>query len=263
MIDKLTEILREVGTALMDLRAAGPIRGDWVDASQLKTDADLMAHRMICNALGELAPGVPVISEEDVAGQTIARPDRYWLIDPIDGTASFAGGFDGFVTQAALMHGKEPVQAVVVAPALDLVYQAERSAGASLDGIRLNLAEAAPNRTILIDNYPEPRGTAAAAHAEMGMTGYVESGSIALKICRVADGTADLFFKDVILRDWDVAPGQLILAEAGGHLTGIDGAPFVFAGDWVKPGLIAATNRDLMDRFLAWHAPRVRRGERK
>ena len=239
----------------MELRARGPIEGTWADSSQFKAEADRMAHDQLIEALDALTPGVPVVSEED-AFHDRARPSDYWLIDPIDGTASYAGGFDGFVTQAALIRENAPILAAVHAPALGLNYRAQQGRGASLNGQLLDIGTGDPDRAVLIDNYPEPRASALAAFHELSMTGYVESGSIALKICRVADGTADLFFKDVILRDWDVAPGELILSEAGGTLTGIDGAPFPYGGDWVKPGVIAARSQALLECLKAWHAAR-------
>jgi 3'(2'), 5'-bisphosphate nucleotidase len=255
MLDRLSDILTEVGATLLDLRERGPIAGSWADASQFKAKADMIVHEKLIRDLGALTPGIPVISEEDARHER-SRPARYWLIDPIDGTASYAGGFDGFVTQSALMRDGAPVLAVVHGPALGLTYRAERGEGATLNGMPLDVRSGDPDRAVLIDNYPEPRGTALAAFEELSMTGYMESGSIALKICRVADGMADLFFKDVILRDWDVAPGELILSEAGGVLTGIQGAAFPYAGDWVKPGVIAARSRALLERFVDWRAAR-------
>ena len=256
MLDRLSSVLNDVGLMLMELRARGPIEGIWVDASQFKAEADRMAHDLLIRALGAMTPGVATVSEEDMSHDR-ERPSEYWLIDPIDGTASYAGGFDGFVTQAALMKGNVPIFAAVHAPALGLTYLAEKNQGASLNGQRLNISAVDPGRAVLIDNYPEPRANALAAFRELSMTGYVESGSIGLKICRVADGTADLFFKDVNLKDWDVAPAELILLEAGGVMTGIDGAPFTYVGDWVKPGLIAARSELLLNRFQTWQSPRI------
>jgi len=255
MLDRLSNILSDVGLTLTELRSRGPIEGSWVDPSQFKAQADRIAHDLLIHALGAITPGVATVSEEDLSHDH-ERPSEYWLIDPIDGTASYAGGFDGFVTQVALMKGNAPILAAVHAPALGLTYLAEKNQGASLNGQRLKVAAGDPDRVLLIDNYPEPRASALAAFQDLSMTGYVESGSIALKICRIADGTADLFFKDVTLRDWDVAPAELILSEAGGLMTGIDGAPFLYVGDWVKPGVIAARSEVLLERFQAWHTAR-------
>ena len=256
MLDRLSNILRDVGVMLTELRARGPVKGIWADSSQFKAEADQMAHDLLTRALSEMAPGIAIVSEEDISHNR-DRPSEYWLIDPIDGTASYAGGFKGFVTQVALMKENTPILSAVHAPALDLTYLAEKNKGVSLNGKLLDVEVGDPDRAVLIDNYPEPRGSALAAFHDLSMTGYVECGSISLKICRVADGTADLFFKDVVLRDWDVAPAELILSEAGGVLTGIDGTPFSYVGDWEKPGVIAARSMPLCSRFHSWYNRRV------
>jgi len=74
---------------------------------------------------------------------------------------------------------------------------------------------------------------------------YLESGSIGLKICMVAQGVADLFVKDVTVRDWDVAAPHLVLSEAGGVLRRFDGQEFELAGSFEKLGLIAAASQAL------------------
>lgn len=240
MIDELKNILKTVGADL--LRWRGNAGGEWHGA-QLKTEADREAHQALSSALTGLLD-IPILSEEDPASHAQIRPEKYWLIDPIDGTASLAGGFDGFVTQAALMENGEPVLASVYAPVLDRLYHAEKDKGAFCNGepIQVSTDE---NRLVLVDNYPEPKGTAVRMMEELSCTGYMESGSISLKILRVADGSADLFFKDIVVRDWDVGAPILILEEAGGTFVGINGQPYLFKGDLEKSGLIAARDPGL------------------
>jgi fructose-1,6-bisphosphatase/inositol monophosphatase family enzyme len=245
MMEALTELLHAVGGELQHLRAAGAVEGRW-EGAQFKAEADLLAHRLLVAGLSRLDPETPVLSEEDARARAGARPARYWLIDPIDGTASFAGGFDGWVTQAALMVGGAPVLAAVHAPARGTCYNAEKGAGARCDGRPMRLPETGEEPRVLIDNYPEPRGAAAALMRDLGIDGYVESGSIGLKICRVAAGEADLFFKDVAIRDWDVAAPGLILEEAGGLLRRLDGSRWTYDGPWEKDGLIAAGSPEVL-----------------
>ncbi len=244
MIDQLNRILKKTGEGLLGWRDK-PVGGEWQGA-QLKTEADREAHYALSSALIALRE-LPVLSEEDPASHTDPRPDRYWLIDPIDGTASLAGGFDGFVTQAALMENGEPVLASVYAPALDRLYSSEKGGGAFCNGEPIHVSTD-ENRLILVDNYPEPRGTAIQMMVDLACTGYMESGSISLKICRVADGSADLFFKDIVVRDWDVGAPMLILQEAGGVFTMVDGKPYPFGGDLEKTGLIAARDPGLCQK---------------
>ncbi len=253
MLEQAQDCLRQLGARMLDWRRqAQGLSGEWQGA-QLKTQADRWAHEFLNQQLGG---GLPVLSEEDER-HGAQRPDRYWLIDPIDGTASYAGGFSGFVTQAALMEAGVPVLGVVHAPALDLTFSARRGGPAICNGREIRVA-ADPGRRVLIDNYPQPRGAARLAHDALGCTGYVESGSIALKILRVADGTADLFLKDVEIRDWDVAAPLVVLEAAGGLMLAGDGHPWSFQGGWEKIGLVAANSRGLADEAAQWLGQRLR-----
>lgn len=247
--------MARVGRALIEWRAQGADRGTW-HGSQFKADADQRAHEALVDALGSLAPGCAVLSEEGDFPATGRRPDEYFLIDPLDGTASYAHGYSGFVTQVAFMSGGAPQVAAIRAPELDATWVAERGRGAFLNGTRLR-ARAPRERTIIIDNYPDARGAAARVLHGLPGTSYLECGSIGLKICRVADGTADLFVKDVVVRDWDVAPADLVLSEAGGCLTDVAGARFDYSGSPEKRGLIAAADLELAARAQALLRPGI------
>ena len=252
VLKDLETIIRELGDLLLEWREQGLIRGSW-DGSQLKADVDRLAHDFLVKKLRCSWPKIPVVSEEDASTQNVHRPDEYWLIDPIDGTASFCNGFDGFVTQAALIRGCQPVLAVVHAPALGLTYTATQNGSALCNHVPISTIASSDHALVLTDNYPEPRGIARRLYDEIGCTGYVESGSIGLKICRVADGTASLFVKDVIVRDWDLAPADLIIARAGGLLTTLDGNHLLYKGSFERKGLIAAANRTLLMQVLKYN----------
>lgn len=253
LIDRVQDILREVGTTLLTMRAQGPVQGTW-HATQLKSEADLIADALIMRGLRALAPSLPVISEEDLCSHSVEPLTRYWLVDPIDGTASFCGGYEGFVTQIALMEGARPVLAVVFGPALDKMYLAEQGGGASANGSKLTL-DWVGGDVVLTDNYSEPRGIAKLIHEQLPCFNYLESGSIGLKICRVADGQADLFVKDVTVRNWDLAPGHLILQEAGGVLVDLHGRGIDYGGGMEQSGgLIAAASQSLADRVTGFLA---------
>lgn len=245
----------EVGALLRGWRSdAAAIRGAW-DGSQFKAAADMMAHEALTARLRAIAPQIPVLSEEDPQSLAGQRPDRYWLIDPIDGTASYAHGFPGYVTQAALVQGRTPVLAAVYAPETDVLYTAVRGRGARANGRLLaTLAPAPVGSGALIDNTPEPRGIAARVYERFEFTDYVECGSIALKLCRVAEGRARLFVKDVPVRDWDVAAPGLLLAEAGGALRTLSGTAFDYTGPFERTGLVGAADEAACAAVTAWHA---------
>ena len=101
-IKEVEFVARALGKKLLHLREKAPIDGEWI-GTQLKTDADMMAHQFLENELPKIKANIPLISEESDKGKGGDRPNLYWLIDPIDGTASFANGFNGFTIQISLM----------------------------------------------------------------------------------------------------------------------------------------------------------------
>ena len=243
----MSEIVDLVGESILSWRNTSASDGTW-EGNQLKTTADAQAHQLLVKYLRNLAPDIPIISEEDSYSQTKKRPDRYFLIDPIDGTASFSGGFPGYVTQIAFIELGQPKLAAVRAPEFSQTFLAESGNGALLNGVRLSLSgELAP--PILIDNYPSPRGISEKLFKELKCEKYVECGGISLKICRIADGTADLFVKNVIVRDWDVAPAQLILEEAGGFVYDFDIRPISYSGHFDINGTIATRSYVFVEKM--------------
>ena len=217
--------------------------------------ADRFAHDTLSSRLSTAYPGVPIVSEEDRT-HVDARPADYWLIDPIDGTASWSAGFPGFVCQLARIVNDNVVFSVIHAPVLGMTWTAVQGEGAYLDGQRLPLRRPAPSAgVVVVDNYPEPRGVCDRIIRRLGTAVYVESGSIGLKAALVATGRADLFVKDIVVRDWDVAPALAIAQEVGAFVCGADGGDYPLSGPYDKPdGLIVAADATLGSRVAQWLA---------
>ncbi len=241
---ELASAMRHVGAKILQCREQGNTGGKWED-SQFKAAADLIADECLRSELRRIAD-IPIVSEEDVTSQSLDRPDEYWLIDPIDGTASFAQGFPGFVSQAAWIRCGQPWLAAVYAPALKRLYIAEQGKGATVNGQPMSVRACSRQQLTLVDNYPQPRGVAERMFRDLHCAKYLESGSIGLKICLVAEGAADIFVKDVYLRDWDVAAPHLVLQEAGGLLTQFGGLSFEYSGSYEKQGVVAVSSLELL-----------------
>ncbi len=252
MLTALSKIVFEVGDLLLRWKAEGYLEGVWEGPNQFKAKTDLMAHTALVERLMILAPGIPIISEEDTNSFVKNRPENYWLIDPIDGTASFIQGYAGYVTQVALINDNYPCFAAIYAPELKLLYTSERHRGAFLNGKHLFARQGIANR--IIDNYAEPRGVVLDVYNALNLSQYIECGSIGLKICKVADGTADLFLKNVSLHDWDLAAPQLILEEMDGVITDCTGAAISYSGNYVQHGIIVANNKESHLKLLDWYA---------
>ncbi|RKS04757.1 3'(2'),5'-bisphosphate nucleotidase [Nocardiopsis sp. Huas11] len=241
--DAAAEAVIEVGALLREWRPSAEARGGTWEGSQFKARADAMAHRALSERLTAIDGHIPVVSEEDTASLTRDRPTRYWLIDPIDGTASYVHGFSGYVTQAALVIGGRPEVSAVFAPESGTLYTAVRGQGARRNGMALPACEAAPpGRGVLTDNTPAPDGIARRVYEHFGYGEYLESGSISLKLCLIAEGSAHLFVKDVPVRDWDVAAPGLVLEEVGGRITRLDGTGFGYRDGYEHTGLVGAAD---------------------
>jgi 3'(2'), 5'-bisphosphate nucleotidase/myo-inositol-1(or 4)-monophosphatase len=259
MIDELGDAVVRVGDHLMKWRNSGPIEGSW-NGTQLKTQADLKAHSLLVNELSAIDPVIPIMSEEDPDSWKFIEKDRYFVIDPIDGTASYAGGFPGFVTQVALIEKNRPTLAAIYAPAFGQLFTAIFDLGAFLNEKQIHISS--PDRwNTLIDNYPEPRGVTAEAFQNLHLTNYIECGSISLKICKVAEGTADIFFKNILVRNWDIAAPHLVIAEAGGVLLDIWGKEYDYSQTTRQAGVVAANSVDHANRLISWYSNNYSTGE--
>ncbi len=256
LLDGAARAVLAVGALLRGWRADPAARNGVWEGHQFKAHADVMAHEALTDRLTAIDGAIPVRSEEDPTwhGRDSARPERYWLIDPIDGTASFAAGFRGYVTQAALVVNARPTLAAIYAPEHDVLYTALRGAGAAANGRPLTPQAPAPLGTgVLTDSAPRPRGIARRVYDHFGYTEYLECGSISLKLCRIAEGAAQLFVKDVPVRDWDVAAPELLVTETGGWLCRLDGADFPYTAGVEHTGLIAAADPDTCAAVAHWH----------
>ncbi|MEM6455462.1 MAG: 3'(2'),5'-bisphosphate nucleotidase CysQ [Acidobacteriota bacterium] len=195
------------------------------------TAADDASHRHIADRLARRAVRLPIVSEESAAPawSTRARWQRYWLIDPLDGTKEFLKRNDEFSVNIALIEDGVPRLGVVHAPVLGETYAAVRGAGAwqiDADGGRTPLdaagtADAAPLRIISSRSHGSPR--LAAFRDALDAPHEVTRLGSALKMGRVAAGVADVYPRLGPTMTWDTAAAHAVLDEAGGALLTVDG----------------------------------------
>ena len=134
------------------------------------------------------------------------------------------------------------------APALDKLWTASRGRGAHLNNNRLKILNSNKEKSelILVDNYPSPRHAAETICKAFKISKYKESGSIGLKCCLVASGEADIFIKDVVVRDWDIAPADLILEECGACMVDLEGRKISYLESHIKnQGLLVTSDEKL------------------
>lgn len=200
-------------------------------ASDLLTEVDLTVQKRAAEQIAAAYPGDRFIGEEEGAeGLPEDRSGRCWLIDPIDGTYNFVRGlFPVFAISIAFVTDGLARAAGVLLPELDALLLAERGAGAKRNGKRLRVSDVRRLEACgLILDVPGP------AHRELLLergaavvrgVGQVRAyGSSVAAICSVATGDADAYM-NFHINAWDFAAAQLILEEAGGRASRLDGKP--------------------------------------
>ena len=195
---------------------------DKADNSPL-TAADLASHQLIVNALQALTPELPVLSEEaaDISWNIRKAWQRYWLVDPLDGTKEFIKRNGEFTVNIALIEDGEPVLGVIFAPVLDKTYYAAKGEGAFVkhgDASRA-IRVATPGDTV--------RVVGSRSHPSPDLAGYLQQfpkhdmvpvGS-SLKFCLVAEGSADVYPRFGPTMQWDTGAGHIIALEAGAKVS--------------------------------------------
>jgi myo-inositol-1(or 4)-monophosphatase len=247
-----TEIVLRAGGIQMARRESG-FRVDKKGTIDLVTEVDLECERMCRAVIAERFPGHDVLAEELSGGPgEAARSSHRWVFDPLDGTTNYAHGLPIFCASLALeIDGRAEVGAVYDPTRAEL-FTAERGVGAFLNGARLQVSRAATLLdSLLVTGFPydvhtQSRDLVGLFGAFLARARAVRRlGSAALDLCYVAAGRFEGFWEQH-LHPWDVAAGALIAAEAGGRVTGMDGAPFDPAA-----AHLVASNGHVHDEMLA------------
>jgi myo-inositol-1(or 4)-monophosphatase len=224
-VPRMSEIAREAGALLMvyfHRRVKIEYKGD----ADLVTEADRASEKLILERIRTHWPSHEVIGEEGARIET--GGDYRWYVDPLDGTTNFAHGFPVFCVSLGLAFEGKRKAAVVYDPTRDELFAAERGRGAVLNGERIEVSKTPRLLQSLV-------GTGFPSHKRhknpniyfyhqltLRSHGVRRAGSAALDLTSVAAGRLDGFW-EFNLNAWDTAAGILIVEEAGGKVTGMDG----------------------------------------
>ena len=216
-------LARDAGAATMTYYDGPGVAGlrEKEDQSPV-TLADEVAHDILVRGLRSIDPATPVVSEEAVAASFDVRRgwNRFWLVDPLDGTKEFIKRRAEFTVNVALIENGEPVFGVVLAPAMDLLYWAVKGEGA--------WREEKAGRPERIYSRPLAPGTPltvveSLSHPSVELEEYLKTIPVArrvkagssLKFCWVAEGRADVYPRLGPTMEWDVAAGDCIYRQSG------------------------------------------------
>lgn len=229
-------------------------------ASDFVTHVDREAEEVIVRMIRDSVPDHAILAEEgtagpDEGGAAVPGEDAEWLwvIDPLDGTTNFLHRYPAFAASVAVLHHGEPVAGAVVDGSSGQAWTAHRGGGAFLDGepIRVSEIDHLPN-ALIGTGFPFKRQELIPDYLRQfdvvlrNTSGVRRAGSAALDLCHVATGCLDGFW-ELVLAPWDIAAGVVIVREAGGIVTALDGAPL----DLRKEGPVLAGNPAIHDALAA------------
>jgi len=253
LLAAVTDIARRAGREILEVYAGSEILATVKEDASPLTVADLRAHRLIEDALQQLTPEIPVLSEEASELPFSARAGwpRYWLVDPLDGTKEFLSRNGQFTVNIALIEAHAPVLGVVHVPVRDTSYQGLPGVGAWRESaagptcqIHVRTESADPLRVVGSRSH---RGDSLDAFlGRIGPYELVPVGS-SLKFCMVAEGAADVYPRLGPTSEWDTAAAHAVVLASGGQVSTLDGSPLRYN-----------TRESLLNPFFVAYGPRDR-----
>jgi myo-inositol-1(or 4)-monophosphatase len=246
-LETAIDAAREAG-ALLLARADGPLdtrqkgaRGDLVTA------LDRASEELIVARLRSAFPNSAILGEEE--GERPGTSDERWIVDPLDGTTNYAHGYPMYCVSIAYERAGDVVAAAIYAPVFDEMFAAEKGGGATRNGERIRVSDCRTVGDALVCTGFVParyeRNGAHFAHLSHVAQAVRRDGSAALDIAYVACGRFEAFW-EFDLKSWDEAAGALLVREAGGVVSAIDGTPYA-----VGDGSVLATNGRIHAEMVA------------
>jgi 3'(2'), 5'-bisphosphate nucleotidase len=223
MIHNIIEIANLAGKAILEIYQKD-FSVEYKDDKSPLTEADKVSNEIIVDALKELTPEIPIISEENKLIDYEVRKSwkKCWLVDPIDGTKEFIKKNGEFTVNIALIENGNPILSVVGVPAQNIIFYAEHGKGAFK--IENNITTKLMATTVSEDTI---RIVGSRSHQTPELIAFVEeqkekypnvefvAAGSSLKFCLIADGKADIYPRLGPTMEWDTAAGHLVATEAG------------------------------------------------
>ena len=233
LLSQVEQLAVKAGVAILEIYESGDFGVDHKTDDSPLTKADLASHQVIIQGLSAITPDIPVLSEESAQISYEERKtwDKYWLVDPLDGTKEFIKRNGEFTVNIALIEKGKPVLSCVYVPVSKVSYSAAV-------GVGVYKREKRKKRAISVMKHSRFKPTIVGSRSHMsddvkaylerlGQHELVSMGS-SLKFCLVAEGKADLYPRLGLTSEWDTAAAQCIVEQAGGYVVTLDGKPLKY-----------------------------------
>ncbi|MDC9605207.1 3'(2'),5'-bisphosphate nucleotidase CysQ [Xenorhabdus griffiniae] len=226
MLQQICQLAREAGAAIMEVYLAEqPLQVKHKMDDSPVTAADIAAHQIIKAGLLRIAPDIPLLSEEDPpAWEERKNWQRYWLVDPLDGTKEFIRRNGEFTVNIALVENGVPVMGVVYVPVQNILYSGQgRQAWKETNGqsLPIKVMPAKPPVVVVSRSHKDDEELQDYL-SQLGVHDTLEVGS-SLKFCMVAEGKAQLYPRFGPTNIWDTGAGHAIAIAAGAYVTDWEG----------------------------------------
>jgi myo-inositol-1(or 4)-monophosphatase len=243
----LKDTVREAGALALSLFRT-ELKNWTKGASSPVSEADVRVNDLLETRLRSATPEYGWLSEESADDENRLDKRLVWIVDPIDGTRGYLAGREDWCVSVALVEGASPVLAAVFVPASDEFFFAARGEGATRNdvpvcatvGTELDFSRVAG---------PKPLVERLNRSSDEVIL-HPRIGSLALRLCRVAQGSLDAAFAGGQSRDWDLAAANLIVQEANGKMTALSGDTILYNRREVTHGLLVAAGRDRHARIV-------------
>ena len=244
-INKIVELARQAGKTILEFYDTD-YEVETKDDDSPVTQADIAADELICAGLAKIAPEIPIISEE---GNKILPEgaQRFWLVDPLDGTKGFISKTGQFTVNIGLIENGKPVLGVIYVPTQDKMYYGiidESGNRAFADEKPISCRKVPPEGMVVVASKSHRCEQTDEFIAKLKVQKFAPAAS-SLKFCLLAEGAADSYPRFSPTMEWDTAAGHAILLAAGGSMKNPDGTEFQYAkpkflnGGFVAGGLSA------------------------
>jgi myo-inositol-1(or 4)-monophosphatase len=210
-------------------------------ASSPVSEADIAVNDLLEQRLRSATPDYGWLSEESADDEARLGKRLTWIVDPIDGTRGYLAGREDWCVSVALVEDAAPVLAAVFAPVSDEFFFAMRGEGATLND---KPVRATSGTELVFPRIAGPKPLVERLHRGPGdISLFPRIGSLALRLCRVAEGRLDAAFAGGQSRDWDLAAANLIVQEADGNMTELSGDTVLYNRREVIHGVLVAAGR--------------------